>query len=103
MKELYDEFGVEMKPTLKEIRIDDHLVLTETEKQAESAVSVTSKTISFLIIVKIIGIFALNKSLVQLWGMLDGIQFFFYLKYINYPMPEIIYNSLEHYSIISTS
>ena len=56
---------------------------------------------NYTFLITIICVTVFNKSLVKLWGILDLVQFFYFLKFIDYPMPRIIYSSLEHYSTIT--
>jgi len=33
--------------------------------------------------------------------MIDSIQFFYYISFVNYKFPWMIYSSLEHYALIT--
>ena len=90
-----------MPPTNKETRVDDYLLKTSVEKGLEIANKGAAYSISIYSIVTIIVGIAFNKSLTQLWNMLNSIQFFYYIKFINYSWPWIIYSSLEYYSLVT--
>ena len=89
-----------MPPTLKETRLDDHLIKTDVEEKLESANKGAAYAISIYSIVMIVTGIVFNKSLTQLWNMLNSIQFFYYIKFINYSWPWIIYSSLDYYSLV---
>ena len=89
-----------MLPTLKETRLDDHLIKTNVEKQLEFANKGAAYTVSIYSIVTIVIGVVFNKSMTKLWNMLNSIQFFYYIKFINYSWPWIIYSSLDYYSLV---
>ncbi len=90
-----------MLPTLKETRLDDHLIKTDVEKQLESANKGAAYSISIYTVVMIVSAVVFDKSMSKLWNMLNSIQFFYYIKFINYSWPWIIYSSLEYYSLVT--
>jgi len=85
----------------EEIRLDDYLIMTEVEKSLESATQGAAYGITAYAIVSLVIGLVFNKSLVKLWNMLNSIQYFYFIKFINYQWPSIIYSSLEYYSLIT--
>lgn len=77
------------------------MIKTETEKALATTTQGAATTITIYSIVTILGGIVFNKSLVQLWNMLTSIQYFYFIKYINYSWPWMIMKSIEHYSLIT--
>jgi len=97
-----DENGIQIEVgTAKEIRLEDYLLKSSTEKALESTTAGAATTITIYSIVTILTGVVFNKSLAQLWNMLTSIQYFYFIKYINYSWPWMIKSSIEHYSLVT--
>ena len=86
---------------LKEARLDDYFTKTATEKALEGATAGAAQTITIYSIATILIGVVFDKSLVSLWNMLTSIQYFYYIKFVNYSWPWMIYSTLEHYSLLT--
>ena len=75
--------------------------MSDVDKALSSTSQGSAVTITIYSIVTIVSGIALNKSLKELWNMIDTIQYFHNLKYINYPWPSIIYDSIGYYSVVT--
>ena len=70
---LEDTYGFSMPPSTKKIRLDDYLIQTEVEKTLESSAQGAAVGLTVYTIAMIAAGLVFNKSLVQLWSMLDSI------------------------------
>ena len=69
-----DEFGVKMDPKERvELRTDDFMTKTDTEKALQSTTQAAANTLNVYSIVTIVIGIAFDKSLVQVWNMIDSI------------------------------
>ena len=60
-----------MPPSSNELRLDDYLIMTQTEKALESSVEGAANGITYYTIAMVVTGIVFNKSLVQLWNMLN--------------------------------
>ena len=70
---VYDQYGYSMPMTTKEIRLDDYLVMTNLDQALSTSSQGSAMTITIYSVVTIVVGIALNKSLKELWNMIDTI------------------------------
>ena len=100
-EELHDQNGISLPLTTYRIRLDDYLMKTSTDETFDAATGGAATTITIYSILTIVIGVVFNKSLNKLWSMLNSIQYFYFIKFINYSWPWIIYNSLNYYSLVT--
>ena len=99
---MIDIYGNVLKtPTTVSSRLEDYFIYSALDKGLASTSEGAASVITIYSIGLVVSGIVLSKSLKHLWGTLDGIQLFYFLKYINYRWPKIIQDSLKHYSLIT--